>query len=254
MYKRIPVSGKYRFQRGIIVLAAVLWLITVVRILSKDIVREVSAGSSTDMVSVFCDSVYTDVTSEITAYGGLTESYLSEDAKKMLLCDMAEDIGLNAYRLEKTEDNTEYALVQNSVYGDVSLKIIYSQEKYYLIINMQLDKGIESTMAYRGIIQDICDRYGVDCSVNAALSGAVNGNIGIEERNALCEKLLTQLRAKEVQSRKTMDMFVVYAYDRYESSYVMLGKNKVNVNISMEYDENNDMTVVHMAVPVYIEK
>ena len=174
MYKRIPVSGKYRFQRGIIVLAAVLWLITVVRILSKDIVREVSAGSSTDMVSVFCDSVYTDVTSEITAYGVLTESYLSEDAKKMLLCDMAEDIGLNAYRLEKTEDNTEYALVQNSVYGDVSLKIIYSQEKYYLIINMQLDKGIESTMAYRGIIQDICDRYGVDCSVNAALSGAVD--------------------------------------------------------------------------------
>lgn len=254
MYKRIPVSGKYRFQRGIIVLAAVLWLITVVRILSKDIVREVSAGSSTDMVSVFCDSVYTDVTSEITAYGVLTESYLSEDAKKMLLCDMAEDIGLNAYRLEKTEDNTEYALVQNSVYGDVSLKIIYSQEKYYLIINMQLDKGIESTMAYRGIIQDICDRYGVDCSVNAALSGAVDGNIGIEERNALCEKLLTQLRAKEVQSRKTMDMFVVYAYDRYESSYVMFGKNKVNVNISMEYDENNDMTVVHMAVPVYIEK
>ena len=231
---RIPVSGKYRFQRGIIVLAAVLWLITVVRILSKDIVREVSAGSSTDMVSVFCDSVYTDVTSEITAYGVLTESYLSEG--------------------EKTEDNTEYALVQNSVYGDVSLKIIYSQEKYYLIINMQLDKGIESTMAYRGIIQDICDRYGVDCSVNAALSGAVDGNIGIEERNALCEKLLTQLRAKEVQSRKTMDMFVVYAYDRYESSYVMLGKNKVNVNISMEYDENNDMTVVHMAVPVYIEK
>ena len=47
---------------------------------------------------------------------------------------------------------------------------------------------------------------------------------------------------------------MVYAYDRYESSYVMLGKNKVNVNISMEYDENNDMTVVHMAVPVYIEK
>ena len=111
MYKRIPVSGKYRFQRGIIVLAAVLWLITVVRILSKDIVREVSAGSSTDMVSVFCDSVYTDVTSEITAYGVLTESYLSEDAKKMLLCDMAEDIGLNAYRLEKTEDKTEYELV-----------------------------------------------------------------------------------------------------------------------------------------------
>ena len=42
---------------------------------------------------------------------------------------------------------------------------------------MQLDKGIESTMAYRGIIQDICDRYGVDCSVNAALSGADDANI-----------------------------------------------------------------------------
>ena len=53
MCKRIPVSGKYRFQRGIIVLAAVLWLITVVRVLSKDIVREVPAGCSTDMVSVF---------------------------------------------------------------------------------------------------------------------------------------------------------------------------------------------------------
>ena len=69
------------------------------------------------------------------------------------------------------------------------------------------------------------------------------------------ERALRQaVSPKEIQSRKTMDMFVVYAYDRSEKDYVMLGKKKININISMEYDETEDKTLVYMSSPVYIGK
>lgn len=260
MYKGILCKGrcgkKYGFQRISIILAIILWLFTAVRILSPGIVREVSADSRKDMVSIFCNSVYRDVSSEITAYGVLTESYLSEDAKKMLLTDIAEDIGLNAYKIIKheNEESDSYALTQDSVYGNVNIRILLSQSKYYLAIDIKLDKGIEGTAQYKKIVETVCDKYGIDCSVNVCLKGAVDGEIDINDRKSLCNELLKQLKAKEIQSRKTMDMFTVYAYDRSEKEYVMLGRKKVNVNISMDYDETQDKTIIYLAVPIYIGK
>lgn len=260
MYKSILLKDKcvkgYRFQRLSIILAIVLWIFTAVRVFSPGIVRAVSVNSRKDMVSIFCNNVYRDVSSELTAYGVITESYLSDDAKTMLLTDIAEDIGLNAYKIVKhaNEEDDSYALIQDSVYGDVDIRILSSQNKYYLAIDIKLDKGIEGTEQYKKIVETVCEEYGIDCVVNVCLKGAVDGRIDITDRKNLCNELLKQLKAKEIQSRKTMDMFVVYAYDRSEKDYVMLGKKKINVNISMEYDETEDKTIVYMASPVYIGK
>ncbi len=260
MYKKTlcknMMAGGYIFQRISIMLAIVLWLLSAIKMISVNMAGEVSAKTGKDIVSVFCDNVYRNISSEITAYGVLTESYLSADARQMLLSDMADYIGLNTYRMaaEETDKNYAYSLVQNSVYGDVELKIIYNQEKYYLMVDIKLDKGLESTMQYRKLVEDICERYGVNCSVNVCFSGVVDGNISIENRKNISDRLLKQLGAKEVQSRKTMDMFTVYAYDKNEKSYIMLGKKKVNINISMEYDENKDETQVYLAVPIYMDE
>ena len=236
MYKSILVKDKYvkrySFQRLSIILAIVLWIFTAVRVFSPGIVRAVSVNSRKDMVSIFCNNVYRDVSSELTAYGVITESYLSDDAKTMLLTDIAEDIGLNAYKIVKhaNEEDDSYALIQDSVYGDVDIRILSSQNKYYLAIDIKLDKGIEGTEQYKKIVETVCEEYGIDCVVNVCLKGAVDGRIDITDRKNLCNELLKQLKAKEIQSRKTMDMFVVYAYDRSEKDYVMLGKKKININ------------------------
>lgn len=296
--RRFP--GMNRGQKMLILLAVLLWLTSFVRMVSKDIVREVSADSSKDMVSVFCDNVYQDTVSRIRAYGVLTESYLSDDAKRVLLEDIASDIGLNNYKLMKSNNRVDrtdnsgsevdgnvtgdniskdlqeklkdagehgnvtgdnissrdsglYELVQESVYGDVCIKIVYSQEKYYLIIDMQLDKGIDSTLQYRNIIENVCNSYGVDCSVNMCLKGSIDGQINVEERRMVSDALLKGIGAKEVQSRKNMDIFTVYAWDRNEKSVVMLGNKKINVNVTMEYNEENDKTEIYLATPIYID-
>ena len=236
MYKSILLKDKYvkrySFQRLSIILAIVLWIFTAVRVFSPGIVRAVSVNSRKDMVSIFCNNVYRDVSSELTAYGVITESYLSDDAKTMLLTDIAEDIGLNAYKIVKhaNEEEDSYALIQDSVYGDVDIRILSSQNKYYLAIDIKLDKGIEGTEQYKKIVETVCEEYGIDCVVNVCLKGAVDGRIDITDRKNLCNELLKQLKAKEIQSRKTMDMFVVYAYDRSQKDYVMLGKKKININ------------------------
>ena len=169
MYKSILLKDKhvkrYSFQRLSIILAIVLWIFTAVRVFSPGIVRAVSVNSRKDMVSIFCNNVYRDVSSELTAYGVITESYLSDDAKTMLLTDIAEDIGLNAYKIVKhaNEEDDSYALIQDSVYGDVDIRILSSQNKYYLAIDIKLDKGIEGTEQYKKIVETVCEGYGLCC-------------------------------------------------------------------------------------------
>ena len=47
---------------------------------------------------------------------------------------------------------------------------------------------------------------------------------------------------------------MVYAKNNSEKNYISLGKKKVNINIAMEYDENDNKTWIYLATPVYIEK
>lgn len=244
---------KYSLERMAIIIAIILWIFTALRVISNGITKEVSANDKKDMVSIFYENVQSDIYSKINVYGVITESYLSEDAKQLILENIANEIGINRYDIYFIEEKNECLLKQESVYGNVELGIITSNDKNYLVINLKLDKGVESSLQYKNIVADICKEYGIDSGVNMCLTGKKAGKISLEERNQIASDILAQLGAKTLQSRKTMDLFTIYAWDKNEENYIKLGKDKVNINVSMHYDEESDTTWIYLATPVYVE-
>ena len=50
-------------------------------------------------------------------------------------------------------------------------------------------------------------------AVNVNLKGEINGELDIQEKNALADSLLGEVGAKIVTQNRTDDLYVIYGYD-----------------------------------------
>ena len=50
--------------------------------------------------------------------------------------------------------------------------------------------------------------------------------------------------------KMTEDLYTVYGYDKDIDTAISIGKEKVNINITMSYDENKDQTLIHLSTPI----
>lgn len=235
----------YRFQRLMIIAAVIIWAAFATKIVLEGI-----KGEKGNVVDTFCDNVYYDLSACISAEGQITKN-ITIGTQKLLLVEMAEKLGINRYNI--TEDDKGMHLSQNSVNGAVQIDIVNTDSGDYLKTEVILYKGFESVESYQKILSGEFDNLGIDTQVTISMKGSVLGTMQIHDRNEMADRMLDMLGAKEVASGNIEDSYVVYAYSKAVGDSVKLGKKKINVNITMNYDEINNITNIQLATPVYNE-
>ena len=113
------------------------------------------------------------------------------------------------------------------------------------------NKGFECAECYRDIIKESFEDYGVDTCVTVSMKGSAIGDMSDKDRDNLADRMLKMLDAKTVTSGKVQDSYMVYAYTKDVKDSISLGKKKINVNITMNYDEIRNMTDITLSTPVY---
>lgn len=241
---------KYPFQKIAIVIALALWTITAINILYS----ESALSGEERIISAFGRQTYSDVSSSVSAYGKYGDISISDSAKKLILENIAEKIGINHYMISDLVDeeyNSVKTLSQTSVNGDVILKFItHDEDKQYIYIGITLKNGIESAFTYEKIVKQILKDLEMTSAVNVNLKGEINGKLDIQEKNALADSLLGEVGAKIVTQNRTDDLYVIYGYDDEIDEYINVGRGKVNVCISVNYDEIEDVTCVYFSTPM----
>lgn len=241
---------KYPFQKIAIVIALALWTITAINILYS----ESALSGEERIISAFGRQTYSDVSSSVSAYGQYGDISISDSAKKLILENIAEKIGINHYMISDLVDeeyNSVKTLSQTSVNGDVILKFItHDEDKQYIYIGITLKNGIESAFTYEKIVKQILKDLEMTSAVNVNLKGEINGELDIQEKNALADSLLGEVGAKIVTQNRTDDLYVIYGYDDEIDEYINVGRGKVNVCISVNYDEIEDVTCVYFSTPM----
>ena len=146
---------KYPFQKIAIVIALALWTITAINILYS----ESALSGEERIISAFGRQTYSDVSSSVSAYGKYGDISISDSAKKLILENIAEKIGINHYMISDLVDeeyNSVKTLSQTSVNGDVILKFItHDEDKQYIYIGITLKNGIESAFTYEKIVKPV---------------------------------------------------------------------------------------------------
>ena len=81
----------------------------------------------------------------------------------------------------------------------------------------------------------------------------ISGDLGVgKSYTAACiaNALLEKFDATIVSENRGSDIFTIYAYsDLIEDSVISAGK-KININISEEYDEVSNVTVIYFSTPL----
>ena len=211
----------YRFQRLMIAAAVIIWAVFAGRLVYKGI-----KGETMDVVDTFCENVYYDISADISATGKL-------------------DNGMS--------DETGIYLTQQSVNGSADISIKKSSTGEYFITDIELYKGFESTSDYEKLMKQVLEEYGIDTHVTVSMKGSIAGDMSQYDKSEVSGKMLKMLGAKTVTTGQIQDSYVVYAYAKSVKDSVSIGKNKINVNITMNYDETRGVTDIQLSTPIYNE-
>lgn len=228
-----------------------------------------------DKVSIstaFTDSVdgeeWCELDTYIEGYGKFGVCYLTQEEKERLVENIASALGItSSYGLATVyeEEVNTTVLSKNSVNGSVTIKAITQEQQgtdntdglagtqpqaQYVYVNITVYNNIDCAGSYRELVEGMFDAMGIQGNVNMNLVGSLEGALNSTEKNELADGLLDRLDAKVVTENRDNDIFTIYAYSKGAGSYITIGGSKINMNIAIGYDEEQDRTKVYLASPI----
>ena len=123
----------------------------------------------------------------------------------------------------------------------------------YLYIGVTLKNTVDASFTYEKLIRQIMEEMQIDTEVNVNLKGQIHGALTDTQKEQFAQDMLDMMNAKLSVGRHMEDVYTVYAYNKGIKNYIMIGKDKVNVNICIGYDEEKNETTVYLATPMNMQ-
>lgn len=245
----MKVSGK-------VSLIALVWLAVVVQFfINRDIRR------SGDVVEAFSSSEAIPVEACVGAYGYFGDMELAGATKNTMLRNLAKKLGItDGYELTASEGESyrESTLTKEGKYGKTVIQIVsmdttneYRQSitQQTILCDITIYDDIEYAMECRDQLEKIYQEIGIEANINVYLKGKTAGTLSRSSRDEIVEALLKQLNASIVQEIDNAEYYCMYGYTNQFDRVIYQDGKKINLNLAITYNEDEDMTYLHLAVP-----
>lgn len=241
--------------------AAIYILILIWMVVAVQLVVNASISKEDQIIEAFGVVDTIPVESDVEAFGYFGDMYLSPDTKEQMLMNLAAKLGVtDDYLLESYEGDSfsRSQLIKDGVFARTDLQIISMdtqdengdsviQEYFYATITVY--NSVDHILYYRDLLEDTFESIGMKADVNIYLAGEIEGQLEDSKKDWLVSAFLEAMEAEEICGSRSEEMYTIYGYTKNEQEYVYQNSEKVNVNIAITYDEENDKTRIHMAVP-----
>lgn len=241
---------------GKISLIALVWLAVAAQLfINRGIQRR------GDAVEAFSSSEVIPVEACISTYGDFGEMALTGETKDIMLRNLAKKLGItDGYEITASGGNSyqESTLTKNGKYGKTVIQIVsmdVNGEEGVPVVQQTVlsDITIYEDLAYamecKEQIEEIYREIGMEPNVNICLKGKVAGELSDSRCRELTEDILEKLNASVVQEIDNENYYCLYGYtDRFDRVIYQNGK-KINVNLVITYNEEEDMSYLRLAVP-----
>ncbi len=247
-------------RKKLLYICGILWLFALFQM-----IKNYEGEKEPDIVTAFTSDMFLDTVSEIKSMAFYGNVYLEEEARKKVLEDMAEKLGIekpyeitdtvtdNGKRLELTKTSSSVTTKISLITMETQVSNIVMSQKQYVSVDMEINNSLESAVYYRDVINDIYKELDLSADVYLYLKGNIRGDISNTEKNSITEKIIENLNGEVVTEKRGADMFNVYAYSENIDDYVVYGSTKTNINVVISYNDVTGMTEVYMATPIMNE-
>lgn len=265
-------------KNSIYVLAVIISILFIWKI--YDVIIPAAEKSNNVLVdevigNVFNQEGITDSNCRISGFYFYGTDYLSDDSKKQLVYDIANKLGITSdcdYSYEKNDTGFVASLSKSGASSQVLIQLItYEiQEgenvmslRHYINVDMNINKSISSGLYYKEqlskILNDLTseslknsnvESFREDKTISISVTGTVLGKLSVDGQKKISDNILKGLNASLVFDNTNLDVYSLYGYSEGIEEYMAIGNNKINVNIVYSYDEEKNITTIHIASPI----
>lgn len=237
-----------------LITAFVIWIFLAVKLISDN------SGETIELAAVFMEEDFIVSQADVRGFGEVGVTYMTDAEKEEVISAFANALGiLPDYEFSNTvtDKTTEKVLMKNAESADIIIKLVtvsedmglYIETRHYMDICLDLHENINCATTYRDLIQEVFKEQDINGTVSINFKGMMEGNLNYAKKNEIANALLERLDASVVAENRGSDIFTIYAYsDRIEDSVITAGK-RININISEEYDEVNNLTTIYFSTP-----
>lgn len=213
--------------------------------LVKNIASALGITSSYGLATVYEEEVNTTVLSKESVNGNVTIKAITQEQQH------TENTAEPAVTEPQVTENADSpAGTEPQVTGNTNGLAGTQPQAQYVYVNITVYNNIDCAGSYRELVEGMFDAMGIQGNVNMNLVGSLEGALNSTEKNELADGLLDRLGAKVVTENRDNDIFTIYAYSKGAGSYITIGGSKINMNIAIGYDEEQDRTKVYLASPI----
>ena len=100
------------------------------------------------------------------------------------------------------------------------------------------------------MIEALKDLQVVQVETTIQFLGAYEGDLPLERWDKIADSMIKELGGKVVYENRDKELYTVYAYSKMLPEYISVDQKKVNIQVAMRYEEDNNRTVVYLATPL----
>ena len=227
-----------------------------------------------DIIGAFMNtnSGLMESTLEITAKYG--NQYLTQEDKLSLISFLSNGLGIRFDQQAKNYETTERketVFVREAKRAKTTIKVVtvngnssvdafaQSSEKasgvtQYVMVRLTIyEDANNDILEYQKIIKSLFEKIKVtqnNMNTTLQFSGAFAGNLLLETKNKMADRMIDSLNGAVVFENRQDDLYTIYAYTGLLDEYIKVDGNKINVQVAMSYDEENDSTKIYLATPI----
>lgn len=235
-----------------------IWAAVLVQlVITKGINREQQM-----IVSVMSEESSGITDAEVKVYALYGNEPLSENSRTKIVTQIAKKLGVTSdydIRQLKTSHQENTTLEKTGANADTTIRLLSTSSvdasgqtihEQYLMTQLTFkNQSSQAIYDYKTKIEQIYKDLGMETSTNLYLCSQEKGRMSEDEIESATNDFLSRMHARIVKEMDFENTHCLYGYTDTISEYVYQNDEKVNVNIAFSYDEEEDITYIHRAIP-----
>lgn len=240
----------------------VLWLAVITQVfVNKTFYQDL------ELTDAFISSEAKNCTSVVEVIGEYKGSSLSEDGIKHIIQTTADSVGLivdNNIVITKEKGRTEYAFSKKADKAETTITMICVDEARangliqtanYLLVKIKINESIDCVDVLKERLENNYAKLSFsDVQSTLLFTGSYAGELSLEEKDRIVDAMIQELKGKVAIKNLDNNLFTVYAYTGMVKEYINTSGSRINIQIAISYDEEQDKTYVYMATPLLMDE
>lgn len=246
--------------RATIYIVGVLWIAVMSQLLVNRLF--VDDGKIMDAFEDTDSNIEESKLNIVVEYG---DGFILNNEKVDVLNKLADSAGIKDYeiktenienarntKIEKKTEEKDSTIEFISLTQDAGKKTEYH---HFILLELNMNKNFKGIIEYKKKLEHCVNSLKPkDYQSVLKFTGTYPGLMTVEKRNENIKTLLDNLNAKTIDRIESDDYYALYAYTSLVDDYITVGGKKMNINVTVTYNEKSDKTEICLATPVLNEE